>query len=37
MSGGSTKQKTLAVFEVTIFLAVLMAIAHLALPQGPRW
>ncbi|MCU0252252.1 MAG: hypothetical protein MUE61_18800 [Vicinamibacterales bacterium] len=37
MSGGSTKHKTLAVFEVTIFLAVLMAIAHLALPSGPTW
>lgn len=37
MSGGSTKQKTLAVFEVTIFLAVLMAIARLARPSGPTW
>jgi membrane protease YdiL (CAAX protease family) len=37
MLGGSTKQKTLAVLEVTVFLGVLMTIAHLALPQDPRW
>ncbi len=31
-----TRSKLLAVLEVTLFLAVLMAIAHLALPKGPR-
>jgi membrane protease YdiL (CAAX protease family) len=30
-------KKVLAVAEVTLFLGVLMAIAHLALPSGPRW
>jgi membrane protease YdiL (CAAX protease family) len=33
----ATRRKALAVLEVTVFLAVLMAIAHLALPREPRW